>query len=310
MTQPRKKASPRNFVSSNPRPNPMPSSNRTPSSGHVVPATCCALALLVGIAAAAPALAQRGPQPAQASEARRSESLRFETRGLDSDATPRPRRSGVPVPERQLPDLGRLQDELRREATVERFLDAHDLRHLMAVRSWVDRNGRVADRYLQDDPLLFDDSRDTVQQAAKEALRDYVKHQVGWEQMQDRMRIRVKNFFQRDRGSRLAAEPMATPAAAGEAPSRRGHGMGAFEISPQLGVDLDDSEIGVDFGYDPGDSSFWSRWELSYGQHIETDRSQLQLRYAADKRWMELTAGSGEDYQGGDFIALSFTALF
>jgi hypothetical protein len=25
---------------------------------------------------------------------------------------------------------------------------------------------------------------------------------------------------------------------------------------------------------------------------------------------MELTAGSGDDYRGGDFVALSFTALF
>jgi hypothetical protein len=286
----------------------------TDATRHPAPATCCALlALVMGFGGASAALAQAGggsavqrPRPAQPVDA-------IETRvgpsAADAELAPRQANHHVPVPERQLPDLGRLDDELRREATVERFLDAHDLRHLVAVRSYVDRTGRVADRYLQDDALIFDDSRDAVQQAAKEVLRDYVKHQVGWEQLQDRMRIRVKNFFRSGRGTDAAVgEP--APEAAVERPRRDRGGMGAFEISPQLGADLDDSEIGVDFGYDPGDSSFWSRWELSYGQHLESDRSQLQLRYATGKRWMEFTAGSGDDYRGGDFVALSFTALF
>jgi hypothetical protein len=254
--------------------------------------TCCAaLALLLG--AAAPAEAQRYK------------------RGLVPQPAPRPIEGAtrVPVPENEHPDLGRLQDELRREAAVENLLDKHDLRHLVAVRSWVDRTGRVADRYLQDDLYLFDDSRDVVQQAAKEALRDYVKQQVGWEEMEDRLRIRVKNFFDRDGGAPEVPEAAAAAPDLGGRQARR-HGMGAFEISPQLGVDLDDSKVGLDFGYDPGDDSFWSRWELGWSQHLESDRSRLQLRYSTEKRWMELTAGQGEDFQGGDFVAVSFTALF
>lgn len=283
---------------------------------HPAPATCCALlALMMGLGGATTALAQAGggsavkrPRPAQPEDSNETRDLA--AAAADAELAPQQANRHVPVPERQLPDLGRLEDELRREATVERFLDAHDLRHLVAVRSYVDRTGRVADRYLQDDALIFDDSRDTVQQAAKEVLRDYVKHQVGWEQIQDRMRIRVKNFLRRGSGTDSAVGEPALEATAVERPRRARGGMGAFEISPQLGVDLDDSELGVDLGYDPGDSSFWSRWELSYGQHIESDRSQLQLRYATGKRWMELTAGSGDDYQGGDFVAISFTALF
>jgi hypothetical protein len=288
---------------------------------HRAPAPCCALlALMMGLGGATTAVAQAGgesavkrpraAQPENAKDSGAKETSELERPAGDVELAARPANRRVPVPDRQLPDLGRLEDELRREATVERFLDDHDLRHLVAVRSYVDRTGRVADRYLQDDALLFDDSRDTVQQAAKEALRDYVKHQVGWEQIQDRMRIRVKNFFQRGSGAGAAVEEPALDAPAVERPRRARRGMGAFEISPQLGVDLDDSEIGLDLGYDPGDSSFWSRWELSYGQHLESDRNQLQLRYATGKRWMELTAGSGDDYQGGDFVAVSFTALF
>jgi len=252
--------------------------------------TCCAFAaLLLGIAAVSPAAAQ----------------------GLMRRAVPRPNPmfSKVPIPDHQPADLARLHDELRREATVESLLDDNGRRHLGTVRAYVDRTGRVTDHDLQDEPAQFADSRDVLMRCTKEVLRDYLKQQVGWERMEERMRIRVKNFLLADGrspGSGEAAPPAAAEATAAGVGSRHG----AFEISPQLDVDLDDAEIGVDLGYDPGDASFWSRWELSYGTHLGRDRSQLGLHYRARDLGFELIGGTGSDFRGGDFVAISVTKLF
>jgi len=251
--------------------------------------TCCALAALwLGIAAASPAAAQ----------------------GLMRRTVPQPLPGAgkVPIPDHQPADLARLHDELRREAKVESLLEDNDLRHLGAVRAYVDRTGRVAGHFLQDEPGQFADSREVVMQSAKEALRDYVKQQVGWERMEERLRIRVKSFLRHDdgAGSREAAMPGASEAA----PAGAGSRSGAFEISPQLDVDLDDAEIGVDLGYDPGDTSFWSRWELSYGTHLGRDQTQLGLHYRARDLGFELTGGTGSDFRAGDFVAFSVTKLF
>ena len=252
--------------------------------------TCCALAaLLLGLAAASPATAQ----------------------GLMRRAARRPDPivSTVPIPDHQPADLARLHDELRREAKVESMLDDNGRRHLGTVRAYVNRTGRVTDHFLQDEPVEFADSREVLMRSTKEVLRDYVKQQVGWEQMEQRMRIRVRNFLQRDGrspGSGEAAMPAAPEAAAAGVGSRHG----AFEISPQLDVDLDDAEIGVDLGYDPGDASFWSRWELSYGTHLGRDRSQLGLHYRARDLGFELIGGTGSDFRVGDFVAFSVTKLF
>lgn len=219
---------------------------------------------------------------------------------------------GLPEPRRQLPDLGRLQRQLQQEALIEGFLGESDLRDIVAVRAYVDRTGRVAERSIHDHARQFDDSRSAVQQMAKEAAREYVKMRIGWDAMQDRMKVRLRNLVRRDGGADLPAERYGAAPAAPAAPTASpAGGWGAIEVGPELSLDSDDAEVGLDFDYDPGRTNFLSRWNLYYGRTVESNQDLLRLRYdnSDTKRWFEFRAGRGDE-DAGDYVAISMTALF
>lgn len=206
----------------------------------------------------------------------------------------------VRVPLDRLANFDRLRQDLSTEATVEDLLEAGDRRDLTAVRAWVQRCRRVDDCELQDNPHDFDDGRSVLQAVAKESLRDYVKQQVRWSEMQDRMRVRVRNFFvgggERS-GDRSASAPSALSS------------EGAFEFAPQVDLDLDDTELGVDFRYAPVRYGFLADWELSYREHVQRRGRSLRLRYESDERWFDLTTAMHDDYLG-NYVGVTITQLF
>jgi|GEM_PF-4415430 len=214
---------------------------------------------------------------------------------------------GLPEPRRQLPDLGRLQRQLHQEAVIEGFLEESDLRDIVAVRAYVDRTGRVPAGSIHDHARNFADSRSTVQQMAKEAAREYVKMRIGWDAMQDRMKVRMRNLVRRGEDERPAVRYGAAPAA----PAAPVSGWGAIEVGPELSLDVDDAEIGLDFDYEPTRANFLSRWNLYYGQTLQSNQEILRLRYDNNdsKRWFEFSAGRGDE-DSGDYLAVSMTALF
>lgn len=281
---------------------PAAAGRQAPQASSLVPFLAALTLLLLATAAGA----QEGTrdEPAEAAEVAESAASRnIVPLGPD----------GLPAPRRQLPDLGRLQRQLHQEALIEGFLGESDLRNIVAVRAYVDRSGRVPDGSIHDHARHFADSRRAVQQMAKEAAREYVKMRIGWEAMQDRMKLRMRNLAGRGGADRPAARYGDDPVgAASAAPSASGSGgWGAIEVGPELSLDLDDAEVGLDFDYDPDRVNFLSRWNLYYGRTLESEEEILRLRYdnSDSKRWFELRAGRGHE-DAGDYVAISMTALF